>query len=162
MTICFYCSEREADSSDHIISRKSGGPDNEPWNFVPACRQCNSRKGPTDLYTFLQISGCYEDWDESHRQTLMEKLAIALMRGFINQRQLTKIRTLIYPRNLATVENYDWGTIQSCGVGLRTGEVKAIEAIGEIEDMTKNKLMRLAIRHFITEYLSGKVELKSL
>jgi hypothetical protein len=158
---CFYCGENPGTESDHIISQKAGGPD-EQWNFVMACKKCNSRKGSTDLLTYLQVTACYEEWNESKRTALMEKLAIALMRGFINQRTLIRIKTLIYPKSIQEIQNYNWGTIQSCGVGIRSGEKRAIELIAEAENQTKNSLMHFAIRRFIEDYIAGKVTARDL
>src|SRR3990170_4595309 len=58
------------------------------------------------------------------------------------------------------------GNIQSTGVGLRFGEIEALDAIGRAlgdqlgsEPVARNALIRLAARRLIIEYRAGKLDL---
>ena len=60
----------------------------------------------------------------------------------------------------------DAGNIQSTGVGLRQGEIDALDAIGRAlgselgsEPPARNALIRLATRKLIIEYRAGKLDL---
>lgn len=66
-------------------------------------------------------------------------------------------------------EALDEGNIQSVGVGLREGEIKALDAIGELlgehmdaDKVARNALMRIAIRSFLESYLAGDLTLDDL
>lgn len=48
---CAYCTAAP-DSWDHVVPVSRGGL-TEPWNIVPACRSCNSRKRARDPYEWL-------------------------------------------------------------------------------------------------------------
>lgn len=50
---CVYCGV-EANSVDHVIPRSLGGPSTID-NLVPACRECNTRKGDMPLEGFLSF-----------------------------------------------------------------------------------------------------------
>ncbi len=47
----------------------------------------------------------------------------------------------------------------SVGVGLKEGEVAELDRIVEDLDITRNALMRYAIRYFLTQYNAGSVNL---
>jgi len=58
------------------------------------------------------------------------------------------------------------GNIMSTGVGLRRGEIVALDAIGRAlgeqlgsEPVARNALIRLAARRLIAEYRAGKLDL---
>lgn len=60
----------------------------------------------------------------------------------------------------------DAGSIQSTGVGLRQGEIGALDAIGRIlgeqlgtEPVARNALIRIAARRLIAEFRAGKLDL---
>jgi 5-methylcytosine-specific restriction endonuclease McrA len=52
---CAYC-ERPAETWDHVVAVANGGQ-TVPWNIVPACRSCNSSKGTSDLWDWLEKRG---------------------------------------------------------------------------------------------------------
>lgn len=52
----------------------------------------------------------------------------------------------------------DTGIIQAQGVGLKTGEVQAIQQIANSTGVAKNAVMRLAVRKFILDVRSGKID----
>lgn len=49
---CIYCGH-QAEQVDHIIPRSAGGS-GEPSNLAPACKSCNSSKGPRPVEYFLR------------------------------------------------------------------------------------------------------------
>lgn len=52
------------------------------------------------------------------------------------------------------------GNIRPLGVGLRAGEVAALDAItAELGGIARNALLRFAVRWFILQYRAGKVDL---
>lgn len=53
---CAYCGDAQADTIDHLIPRKRGGPDVGD-NLVLACRTCNSSKGGSDLLLWYVARG---------------------------------------------------------------------------------------------------------
>ena len=65
------------------------------------------------------------------------------------------------PSEQAPVDNseLDEGVIRSTGVGLKTGEIAAIEALAAELGITKNALMRFAMRWFILQYRAGNVDI---
>ena len=54
MISCHYC-DRPANSRDHIVPRRLGGPD-ALWNLVMSCGPCNMRK--KDNWPSCQCEGC--------------------------------------------------------------------------------------------------------
>jgi hypothetical protein len=53
----------------------------------------------------------------------------------------------------------DSGLIRSIGIGLRQGEVSAIDGLAESLEVTRNQLLRYAVRWFLLEYRAGRVSL---
>ena len=58
----------------------------------------------------------------------------------------------------------DRGNIQSTGVGLRQGEIDALDTIGaalggylDTRPVARNALIRLAARQFIEDFMTGKI-----
>jgi hypothetical protein len=51
------------------------------------------------------------------------------------------------------------GRIQSTSVGLKTGEVEALDAIAAANGLKRNALMRLVIREWLVKYQAGEVSL---
>lgn len=52
------------------------------------------------------------------------------------------------------------GNIRPVGVGLRAGEVQALDNIAaELGGIPRNQLMRFAVRWFILQFRAGKVDL---
>ena len=51
------------------------------------------------------------------------------------------------------------GRTVSVGVGLKEGEVAELDRIVEDLDITRNALMRYAIRYFLTQYNAGSINL---
>lgn len=161
MEKCFYCEERPATTGDHVVAQKRGGPDEE-WNFLGCCPECNSRKGSTDLYTFLRITGYHGKWSEAKKRELMDKLASGLLREYINRKYVNQIKVLLFNITPKDIGDFDWGHIQPHGVGLKEGEDKALQTIAEIEASTKNNVTRTAIRYFLNEYKAGRINFQKL
>lgn len=68
-----------------------------------------------------------------------------------------------------TEGDLDAGKIQATGVGLRQGELAALEALGaelgnhlNAEPVARNTLMRIAIRRLLESYLAGELTLDEL
>ena len=60
------------------------------------------------------------------------------------------------------VSDLEEGNIQSTGVGLRQGEINALNEIGaDLGGISRNALIRFAVRKFLIEYRMGKVDLSS-
>ena len=60
------------------------------------------------------------------------------------------------------VSDLDRGNIQSTGVGLRKGEIDALDALGaSLGGIARNALIRFAVRSFLLDYRAGKVDLSS-
>ena len=53
----------------------------------------------------------------------------------------------------------DRGNIQATGIGLRRGELDALQAMANDLDVARNSIMRWGLRWFIMQYRSGKVDL---
>lgn len=51
------------------------------------------------------------------------------------------------------------GRTISVGVGLKEGEVAELDRIVEELGITRNALMRYAIRHFLTQYAAGSINI---
>ena len=51
------------------------------------------------------------------------------------------------------------GRTISVGVGLKEGEVAMLDEIVGQLDVTRNALMRYAIRYFLTQYIAGEINL---
>lgn len=49
------------------------------------------------------------------------------------------------------------GRTLSVGVGLKEGEVEMLDQIAADLDVTRNALMRYALRYFLIQYLAGEV-----
>ena len=49
------------------------------------------------------------------------------------------------------------GRTVSVGVGLKEGEVAMLDAIAANLGVSRNALMRYAIRHFLTQYVTGEI-----
>lgn len=49
------------------------------------------------------------------------------------------------------------GRTVSVGVGLKESEVAMLDEIVDELDITRNSLMRYAIRHFLTQYIEGEI-----
>lgn len=53
----------------------------------------------------------------------------------------------------------DSGNIQSTGVGLREGEITALDQIASELEVSRNAVLRFAVRWFLLKYRSGDVDL---
>lgn len=53
----------------------------------------------------------------------------------------------------------DEGSIRPSGVGLRHGEILALDAIAEKYDIARNALLRYAARRLILDYRAGRLDL---
>ena len=51
----------------------------------------------------------------------------------------------------------DNGRIVSAGVGVKEGELAAFEALAARHDVTKNAIMRIALRYFLVKVRAGEV-----
>lgn len=56
----------------------------------------------------------------------------------------------------------DEGRIMANGVGLRLGELGALDQIGQKYDLARNALIRFAVRRLILDWRAGKVDLESV
>lgn len=54
--VCFYCNESKTLTMDHFMPLSKGGL-HVPENIVPACRNCNSKKGAKIPYDYLAQIG---------------------------------------------------------------------------------------------------------
>lgn len=75
--------------------------------------------------------------------------------------------TVPAPQQAATTwpadnSDLDRGRIIPNGVGITEGERDAIDAIGERHDMTRNALIRYAVRRFLVDYRAGKIDLAAV
>lgn len=68
-----------------------------------------------------------------------------------------------------TEGDLDDGIIKATGVGLRQGEILALDDLGaqlgtylDAEPVARNTLMRIAIRWFLTRYIKGDLTLEDL
>ncbi len=70
-------------------------------------------------------------------------------------------KTANEPDPLATGHaDLDRGLIRQTGVGLRQGEVEALDAIGrDLGGIARNALIRFAVRRFIMQFREGKIDL---
>ena len=60
------------------------------------------------------------------------------------------------------ISDLDRGNIQSTGVGLRKGEIEALDAIGaSLGGISRNALIRFSVRRFLLEYRAGNLDLSS-
>ena len=60
------------------------------------------------------------------------------------------------------ISDLDRGNIQSTGVGLRKGEIDALDALGKsLGGISRNALIRFSERRFLLDYRAGKVDLSS-
>ena len=65
------------------------------------------------------------------------------------------------PGATAEYSDLDAGKIQSTGVGLKQGEIAALDAIAADLEITRNAIMRFAIRYFIIQHRAGNIDLAS-
>lgn len=69
---CAYCNEPCSEFRfDHVIPVQDGGPD-VPANQVPACRQCNRKKGKKNIYVLM-----HDTWDPKMKARYQRVLAHA-------------------------------------------------------------------------------------
>jgi len=69
-------------------------------------------------------------------------------------------RTEPGPAGQVDISDLDRGVIRSTGVGLREGEIAAVDAIGEaLGGISRNALIRFAVRDFLIRYRTGQVDL---
>lgn len=63
-----------------------------------------------------------------------------------------------------TVDNSDLenGLIRPSGVGLREGEIMALDAIAQHYEISRNSLLRLAARRLIMAYRAGELDLTDM
>jgi hypothetical protein len=63
------------------------------------------------------------------------------------------------PGNKAPVEDAvpATGRTISVGVGLKESEVDMLDEIAGTLDVSRNALMRYALRHFLTQYVTGEI-----
>lgn len=54
----------------------------------------------------------------------------------------------------------DSGNVRASGVGLKDGEITALDEIAKKFNISRNILIRRAVRQFILDYRAGKVDLK--
>lgn len=56
-------------------------------------------------------------------------------------------------------KDLDEGNIKATGIGLRAGELAALDVMATSVELSRNSLMRGALRWFIKQYRAGKVDL---
>lgn len=56
-----------------------------------------------------------------------------------------------------TNADLDEGRIISAGVGIKEGELAAFQALADRHDITKNAIMRIALRYFLVQVRAGKI-----
>ena len=56
----------------------------------------------------------------------------------------------------------DEGRTVAIGIGLKQGEVLALDIISDEVDISRNSILHLAIRQFIIAYRAGQVDLSSM
>jgi len=54
----------------------------------------------------------------------------------------------------------DEGRIVANGVGLRQGELDALDQIGQRHDLARNALIRFAVRRFLLAWRAGEIDLE--
>lgn len=57
------------------------------------------------------------------------------------------------------IDNLNAGIIRSTSVGLKTGEIEALDKIAADQGIKRNGLMRLILRDWLVRYLKGEVDL---
>ena len=71
-------------------------------------------------------------------------------------------KTGLEPVGEFDISDLDRGNIQSTGVGLRKGEIETLDAIGKsLGGISRNALIRFAVRSFLLDYRAGNVDLSS-
>ena len=78
---CFYCL-RAIDSSNFVVEHVVSDGPNSYRNLVAACRQCNNRKGATDVDDFLRTlyrEGFLSDTDFQARASHLDRLKNGLL-----------------------------------------------------------------------------------
>ena len=74
----------------------------------------------------------------------------------------TRSGSQLIPTKAKAQDNSDLtGSIKPVGVGLTAGEKEALKTIAESNELTLNALMRFALRRFIVEVRSGKIDLEA-
>jgi len=64
------------------------------------------------------------------------------------------------PGKEVDVKDLDRGNIRATGVGLRQGEIDALDAIGQnLGGISRNALIRFSVRRFLLDYRAGKVDM---
>lgn len=63
------------------------------------------------------------------------------------------------PEPGSSVEIPEEGRTLSTGVGLKESELKLVDQIADQLRVARNSILRYAIRHFLKEYLSGRIDL---
>lgn len=73
------------------------------------------------------------------------------------------------PTGQPDLSDLDAGNIKSTGVGIREGEVKALDQVGAelgeylgADPVARNAIMRIAIRRFLEDYRAGRLTLADL
>lgn len=67
--LCTYC-QQPADTIDHVVPKSAGGADNDS-NVVPACRECNQKKGRASVLFFLGKYNCKSKAWNSRKELLL-------------------------------------------------------------------------------------------
>lgn len=67
-------------------------------------------------------------------------------------------KTEARPAGGVDLSDLDRGNIKATGVGLKEGEIAALDAIAESLNLARNALMRFAVRWFLMEYRAGRVD----
>ena len=57
------------------------------------------------------------------------------------------------------LSDLDSGLVRPIGVGLREGEMKALDSIADKYTTSRGSLIRIAIRLFLRDYFNGKIDL---
>lgn len=54
----------------------------------------------------------------------------------------------------------DAGRFRSVGIGLRDGEIEALDFIANVAGVKRNAVLRYAVRHFLRQYAQGNAHLE--
>jgi hypothetical protein len=87
----------------------------------------------------------------------------------VAEKKLDVFRKTEPEESAVDLSDLDQGNIRPSGVGLREGEIKALDEIGaelgrfiDSEPVARNALVRIAARKLISEFRSGKLTVEQL
>lgn len=63
------------------------------------------------------------------------------------------------PPGEADISDLDAGNVRPIGIGLREGEIAALDSIAAEYELSRGGIMRIALRLFIRDFRAGKLDL---